>query len=106
MNIRFNPPIDGVIANVGSLFGLKGRDKDGNNANAIDVDEDGKTLFKEDIIQKVLDDLEKRKTERNDTMCTGINRIQTRRCILNTIDTVVTPSFSVTFPLATGAKEF
>lgn len=65
MNIRFNPPLDGVIANVGSLFGLKGRDKDGNNANAIDVDEDGKTLFKEDIIQKVLDDLEKRKTERN-----------------------------------------
>ena len=65
MNFRFSPPLDGVIANVGSLFGLKGRDKDGNNVNAIDVDEDGKTLFKEDIIQKVLDDLEKRKTERN-----------------------------------------
>ena len=65
MNTRFSPPLSGVIASVGSLFGLKGTDKDGNNVNAIDVDEDGKALFKEDIIQRVLEDLEKRKTERN-----------------------------------------
>ena len=63
MNMRFSPPLDGVIANVGSLFGLKGKDKD--DVNAIDVDDEGKVLFKEDIIQKVLEDLEKRKTERS-----------------------------------------
>ncbi len=66
MNLgRFQPPIDGVIANVGSLFGLKGKDKDDDVAGMIDVDEEGKVLFKEDIIQKVLEDLEKRKTERS-----------------------------------------
>ena len=68
MNLgRFQPPIDGIIANVGSLFGLKGKPKDGeiDNTDIIDVDDEGKTLFKEDIIQKVLEDLEKRKTERS-----------------------------------------
>ena len=45
MNIRFSPPIDGVIANVGSLFGLKGNDKD-KDAKIIDTDDDGKALFK------------------------------------------------------------
>lgn len=67
MNLgRFQPPIDGVIGSIGSLFGLnKGKDKDEDIAGAIDVDEDGKTLFKEDIIQKVLEDLERRKTERS-----------------------------------------
>ena len=62
MNIRYSPPVNGVIASVGSLFGLKGK-KEG--ADAIDTDEEGKTLYKEDVIRKVLDDLEKRKTERN-----------------------------------------
>jgi hypothetical protein len=65
MNFRFQPAIDGVIANVGSLFGLKGKNKDiDDDAKVIDTDEDGKVLFKEDIIQKVLEDLEKRRTER------------------------------------------
>ena len=66
--MRVSPPIDGVIGSVGSLFGLgKAKSKDGeaDNVGVIDVDEEGKTLFKEDIIQKVLDDLESRKTERN-----------------------------------------
>lgn len=62
--MRFSPPLDGVIAGIGSLFGLnKGKEKD--NPNVIDVDDEGKTLFKEDIIQKVREDLEKRKTERS-----------------------------------------
>ena len=65
MNLRFQPPIDGIIANVGSLFGLKGKGKDAEDKAVIDIDDDGKTLFKEDIIQKVLEDLEKRKTERS-----------------------------------------
>jgi hypothetical protein len=62
MNVRYSPPVNGIVASVGSLFGLKGK-KEG--AEALDVDEEGKTLYKEDIIRKVLDDLEKRKTERS-----------------------------------------
>ena len=62
MNLRISPPLDGVIANVGSLFGLKGNEKD-KDAKVIDTDDDGKVLYKEDVIQKVLDELEKRKTE-------------------------------------------
>lgn len=64
MNLRFSPPLDGIVANVGSLFGLKGKDKDKDNKTVIDVDDDGNTLFKEDVIQKVMEELEKRKTER------------------------------------------
>ena len=63
MNLRFQPALDGIIANVGSLFGLKGSGKE--DAKALDVDDEGKVLYKEDIIQKVLEDLEKRKTERS-----------------------------------------
>ena len=48
MNIRFSPPIDGIVANVGSLFGLKGKNNDKDNKTVIDVDDDGNTLFKED----------------------------------------------------------
>ena len=63
MNLgRFQPPIDGIIGSVGSLFGLNKGDK---TKEAIDVDDDGKTLFKEDIIKNVLEELEQRKTERS-----------------------------------------
>ena len=66
MNLRVSPPIDGIIGSVGSLFGLNSKSKERREeANAIDTDEDGKVLFKEDIIQKVMEDLEKRKTERS-----------------------------------------
>ena len=66
MNMRFQPPVDGIVASIGSLFGLKGKTgKDDDVAGVIDTDEDGKVLYKEDIIQKVLEDLEKRKTERS-----------------------------------------
>ena len=64
MNFRFKPPIDGVIANVGSLFGIQGKE-DTEDKVVMDVDEDGGVLYKEDIIQKVIEDLEKRKTERS-----------------------------------------
>ena len=63
--MRFKPPVSGVIASVGSLFGLKGKNDGEPDENIIDYDDDGKTLYKEDIIKKVLEDLEKRKTERN-----------------------------------------
>ena len=65
MNFRFQPPVDGVVANIGSLFGLKGKGKETDNTNIIDIDDEGKVLYKEDIIQNVLDNLEKRKTERS-----------------------------------------
>ena len=65
MRFRIKPYVDGVIANVGSMFGLNKNNADIDNAEALDTDEDGKTLFKEDIIRKVLEDLEKRKTERS-----------------------------------------
>ena len=65
MQFRIKPYVDGVIANVGSMFGLNKDNADIDNKEALDIDEDGKTLFKEDIIRKVLEDLEKRKTERS-----------------------------------------
>ena len=62
MNIRFKPPITGITAAIGSLFGRAAPDK---SDKAIDVDKDGTTLFKEDIIHKVLEDLEKRRGQRS-----------------------------------------
>lgn len=63
MNLRFKPPISGIIASVGSLFSPK--DGSSDNRKALDIDRNGNTLFKEDIIKKVMDDLEKRKSERS-----------------------------------------
>ena len=60
---RFSPPLNGVVASVGSLFGLKAEPSE--DAKVFDVNEEGKSLFKEDIIKKVLDDLETRRTERS-----------------------------------------
>ena len=64
MNLRFSPPLKGIVANIGNMF--KGKDNDdGYGGIALDTDDEGKTLFKEDIIKDVLEDLEKRKTERS-----------------------------------------
>ena len=63
MNLRFKPPISGIIASVGSLFSPK--DGGDDNRKALDFDRDGNTLYKEDIIKKVMDDLERRKSERS-----------------------------------------
>ena len=54
MNMRYSPPLTGVVASIGSLFGLKGKGKGTDDANVIDVDDEGKVLYKEDVIQKVL----------------------------------------------------
>lgn len=62
MNIRFSPPVDGIKGKLSALFG-RGRDEEPDNP-IIDTDEDGKSLFKEDIISGVLEDLQKRKDER------------------------------------------
>ena len=63
--MRFQPPLKGIVASVGSLFGLQGKDKDDDINGVIDTDDDGTLLYKEDIIQKVLEDLENRKQERS-----------------------------------------
>ena len=62
MNIRFKPPITGITAAVGSLFGRKAS---GGDNTVIDIDKDGTALFKEDIIHNVLEELEKRKGQRS-----------------------------------------
>ena len=56
----FHTPLRNVVASVGSLFGHKKQGDD----RAIDVDQDGNTLYKEDVIRKVIDDLTNRKSER------------------------------------------
>lgn len=64
MNLRFKPPISGMIAAVGSLFGKSKPDAE-EAARIIDVDRDGNTLFKEDVIHNVLEDLEKRRGQKS-----------------------------------------
>lgn len=56
----FHQPLRNVVASVGSLFN-KNKDSD---REVIDVGRDGETLYKEDIISKINEDLQKRKTER------------------------------------------
>ena len=63
MGKRYTPPLSGVVASVGSLFGRKADASE--DAKVFDVNEEGQLLFKEDIIKKVLDDLETRRTERS-----------------------------------------
>lgn len=61
MNIRFTPPVSGIIAGAKSRIAslVKGEaDKD-----AI-ADGEGNALYKEDIIREVLEELDKRKTDR------------------------------------------
>lgn len=66
MNMRYKPPIKGFTAAVGSLFGLNSPDSPSDTDNkVIDIDKDGTTLYKEDVIHKVLEELEKRRGQRS-----------------------------------------
>ena len=58
----FNTPLRNVVATVGSIFN-KGEENPENKV--IDIGRDGESLYKEDIIQKVMDDLTERKAERS-----------------------------------------
>lgn len=64
MNFRFSPPITGITAAIGSLFG-KRKPEDQEDRQVIEIDKEGNTLFKEDIIANVLENLEKRRSERS-----------------------------------------
>lgn len=63
MQIRFAPPISGVTAKIGALFG-KATPEDGEK-KVFDTDKDGTPLFKEDIIHNILEELEKRRNQRS-----------------------------------------
>lgn len=64
MSMRYSPPVKGFIGNLGRLFGMKDKDNDDGYEGIIDTNEDGVQLYKEDVIRKVTEELEKRKTER------------------------------------------
>ena len=65
MQFRFKPPLTGITAAVGSLFGMGKGGKEEDAKVAIDVDKDGNTLFKEDIIANVMTELETRRGQRS-----------------------------------------
>lgn len=79
MNFRFSPRLSGLIGNVGKFAGIDGSEDvfqhegipdwdvgkaQEDNPEPLDTDDDGKQLFKEDIIHFVLEELEKRRSER------------------------------------------
>lgn len=63
MQIRFAPPITGITAKIGTLFGKTAPDDDGKKV--FDTNKDGEPLFKEDIIHNILEELEKRRNQRS-----------------------------------------
>ena len=63
MNIRFSPPIKGIVSSLGSIFGSTKENDE--SRPVIDVDENGEELYKEDIIARVRSDARKRKDARN-----------------------------------------
>lgn len=65
MQIRYTPPITGIRAAISGLFGGRHDNSQEDGEKAIDVGRDGEMLFKEDIIAKVLEDLENRRGQRS-----------------------------------------
>lgn len=65
MKVRYSPPLQGVVAKVKDLF--SGKETDGGDADRLvyDVDDQGHRLYKEDIIQNILSELDRRRTERS-----------------------------------------
>lgn len=64
MNIRYAPPVKGIIASLGSLFG--GSDESESKENKIiTTDENGEPLYKEDIISFVKEEARKRRDARS-----------------------------------------
>ena len=64
MNLRFSPPITGITAAIGSLFGKRNAEEQ-EDRQVVEIDKDGNTLFKEDIIANILEELEKRRNEKS-----------------------------------------
>ena len=63
MNLRFSPPLRGITASIGSMFG-RGRDKEADEA-IVDFDKDGEFLYKEDVLKFLSEELERRRRDRS-----------------------------------------
>lgn len=63
MTFRFKPPQMGVFARIGKWFGAE-QDQDSEERKLIDVDDEGNRIYKEDIIHKLSEELERRRAER------------------------------------------
>lgn len=65
MKVRYSPPLQGVVAKVKDLF--TGKEADGANEEKLvyDIDDEGQQLYKEDIIENIHSELDKRRTERS-----------------------------------------
>lgn len=66
MITRYSPPISGIKATISNLFGRGHPKLDDleDDKQVYDVDDDGTQLYREDIITKITDELERRKTEK------------------------------------------
>lgn len=62
MKFRYSPPFQGIVSRVKNLF--SGKEGESDERELVDVDDDGRQLYKEDIIADILQDLEQRKTAR------------------------------------------
>ena len=62
MKFRYSPPFQGIVSRVKNLF--SGKEGETDERELIDVDDEGRQLYKEDIIADILQDLEQRKTAR------------------------------------------
>ncbi len=62
MKFRYSPPFQGIVSRVKNLF--SGKEGESDERELIDVDDEGRQLYKEDIIADILQDLEQRKTAR------------------------------------------
>ncbi len=62
MGKRFSPPLKGITAAVGSLFGIE---KSNGEHEVITHDDDGRELYKEDIIADINEQLQLRKNQRS-----------------------------------------
>ncbi len=63
MKLRYSPPFQGVVAKVKDMFS-PGEVQD-EEREFIDVDDEGHRLYKEDIIANILEELDKRRSERS-----------------------------------------
>ena len=62
MKFRYSPPFQGIVSRVKNLF--SGKEGESGERELVDVDDEGRQLYKEDIIADILQDLEQRKTAR------------------------------------------
>ena len=65
MNIRFAPPIKGIVSSLGSIFGTGDKGNEDDSRIVIDRNDNGEELYKEDIIAFVKEEARKRRDARS-----------------------------------------